>query len=152
MRLDFGPEVQEIVNLTPHDVTIAMWEDNPITLKSEGLARVEEKNEHLHFLHGGLEINRLAYGEVTGLPPSRDACLFLVSRIVMSACQDRADLVAPGDLTRDAQGKITGCNNLVCNVPLLNVPMLDGPTKAREDRAVDAILAMALRPELRPKE
>lgn len=124
MKLDFGPEVQEIVNLTPHEVTIAMWEDNPITLKSEGVARVEEKNKHLHFLRGGLGINQLAYGEVTGLPPSRPACLFLVSRIVMAALPERDDLVAPGDLTRDPQGRIVGCQNLVCNGPLYGVPLL----------------------------
>ncbi len=124
MRLDFGPEVQEIVNLTPHEVTISMWEDNPITIPSEGVARVEEKNKHVHFLSGGLEINQLAYGNVTGLPPCRPACLFLVSRIVMAALPERDDLVAPGDLIRDATGKILGCHNLLCNGPLYGVPIL----------------------------
>jgi hypothetical protein len=40
-----------------------------------------------------------------------DAPLYVVSRVVVDACPDRTDLVAPHDLMR-TQGKVIGCRSL----------------------------------------
>jgi hypothetical protein len=113
--------VTDIVNLTPHEVAICMWEDNPLVLPSEGVARVEELPSHLHFLAGGLEIKRIVYGAITGLAAPRPGVLHVVSRIVLDAATKdpahalRRDLVAPGDANRDAAGRVTSVSNLIAN-------------------------------------
>jgi hypothetical protein len=117
MKLDFGCAVQEIVNLTPHPVVICLMENNPVTIPSEGSARVGEDNPCVHYLPDGLVVRQLAYTSIEGLPPPAPKTLFLVSRIVLQAAliafPERRDLVAPGDLIRDANGAITGMQNLV---------------------------------------
>ena len=52
-------------------------------------------------------------GPVENLPPAEEGVWLLVSVMVFDACPDRTDLLCPGDLVRDDQGRIIGMSNLV---------------------------------------
>lgn len=123
MNLNFG-SIQHIVNLTPHAVTICLMENNAITLPSEGEARVEEDNPCIHYLPDGLVVRQLSYGDIVGLPEPKPKTIYLVSRIVLQAAfisqQERRDLVAPGKLLRDKEGKIVAMEDLVVLTGLLH--------------------------------
>jgi len=54
------------------------------------------------------------FGDVYDLPAPLDGTLYIVSMVVRQAI-GRPDLASPGDLIRDAEGKIIGCRNLVVN-------------------------------------
>jgi hypothetical protein len=54
---------------------------------------------------------RTSYGEVTGLPDPQVGVVFIVSGMVASAAP-REDVMSPGELVRDAQGRIIGCYGL----------------------------------------
>ncbi len=126
----------EIRNLTPHAITIAMREDNPLELASEGVARVEETFEKGYYFAGGLEVQRVNRGKVVGLPDVRAGVLLVVSRVVLDwfhhndnvggdgvTGRGAHDLVAPGKLTRNSEGQIVGCEGLICNT---NLDLIEG--------------------------
>lgn len=59
---------------------------------------------------GGIPLFAPSYGEVEGLPSPQPDTIYIVSGMVLSAAPaDRTDLVAPGDLVRDNDGKPVGC-------------------------------------------
>lgn len=115
-----------LINLTPHTVNLftsldrgSPDSDPPIAIPSTGIARVTELCAPSHpiawdpfndcGMHLSIPLVSKGYGEVTGLPAPTPGTLYIVSAIVQAACPDRADLVAPHDIVRDAAGAITGC-------------------------------------------
>jgi len=112
-----------IKNFTPHTVTLG-----GVTYASQGVARVGSTDEIVGHLYqkcpihtedpqcgcSGLElpIVRQTLGEVDGLPAAEAGTLIIVSRMVAAAQPGRTDLVCPARLTRDAEGRITGCEAL----------------------------------------
>lgn len=58
----------------------------------------------------GINVFKTTYGAVDGLPDPVDGVVYAVSRLVLNACVDRADLVSPGDLLRDDKGVVIGAN------------------------------------------
>lgn len=87
--------MRQILNLTPHVVTITYGRDAG-TYPSAGLARLAS----------------LPLGDVEGLPPPQAGTRYIVSILVAERLPARDDLVVPGDQTRDGEGKITGARSL----------------------------------------
>jgi len=98
------------VNLTPHTIHLPTGPVEPLGVS----ARCEETTVPVGEI-GGVPIVTRHYGEVNNLPPPHQGVYLIVSHMCRVARPDRLDLVSPGDLTRDAAGRITGCTNLVVN-------------------------------------
>lgn len=109
---------ETFVNLTPHEVRI--YESGAsdaallVSVPASGqIARVSTRMELLHPI-GRVPIYRTEFGKVTGLPETpRHGIYYIVSAIVLEHCRgDRDDLLAPGELLRDADGRPVGCIGL----------------------------------------
>lgn len=101
----------QIINLTPHNVTID-WATIP---PSGQIARVSVDYRHtddLDYGGGTLPFCRPVYGDVQGLPDAVPGTVYVVSSLVQNAAKDRDDLVVPADLVRDDHGRVIGCNYL----------------------------------------
>ena len=62
-----------------------------------------------------IPISSSSYGEVVDLPAPQVGVYYIVSRLVMSACPNRQDLLVPNDLVRDEAGRVIGCRSLANN-------------------------------------
>ena len=102
------------VNLTPHAIHIQPDGLPAFTVLPSGtVARcAESKNVVGNF--EGVELVTNKFGDVYDLPVPVDNTIYIVSMVVRQAIE-RPDLASPGDLIRDAEGKIVGCRNLVVN-------------------------------------
>ena len=119
-----GNEMNRLINLTPHAVTIFGTDGVPvISLPPSGqVARVSVTRERVGDIGlgdglGGVPAYRSTYGEVTGLPDAsptagEDTPWLLVSALVRLALPGRRDLVSPGELVRDGAGQPIGCLGL----------------------------------------
>ena len=118
-RCDYGqhPDCQfqtstvnlEIVNLTPHAVTVR-HEDNTETVfpPSGTVARVEATQTEIDHV-GLIPVVRSVFGEPTNLPAQAPLTVYLVSSLVAQAVTARWDVVAPdtgATCVRDATGRI----------------------------------------------
>lgn len=63
----------------------------------------------------GIPITESQFGEVEDLPDQTEGQLLVVSRLVLSACPDRKDLLVPNELARDENGRIIGARSLARN-------------------------------------
>jgi hypothetical protein len=63
----------------------------------------------------GLPLVHRAYGAVENLPHPAPDTLYIVSALVREAVPWRTDVASPGDMLRDAEGRILGCTNLIVN-------------------------------------
>lgn len=98
-----------LINLTPHPVNLP-----GIVLPSEGVARVSVTLSDAGAIDG-IPLVRGVHGQVTDLPEPREGTIFVVSALVRAALPHRSDLASPARLTRDAEGRITGCEALEIN-------------------------------------
>ncbi|RGQ08389.1 hypothetical protein DWZ11_00590 [Megamonas rupellensis] len=97
-----------IINLTPHDVNLLL-EDDVIVFKSEGIARVQQK-EVLDEYFDRVPIYKNKYGKIEGLPEEKDGVYYIVSFVVASALKDkRNDLLIVTKTERNEKGQIIGC-------------------------------------------
>lgn len=109
-----------LINLTSHPLDIGNGWDFA-RLESEGLARVESVMKMRERVliddgrHGPLAIPVLEIeeGDVTGLPDPCDGILYVVSGIVAARVVGRDDVVSPGRVDRDGDGKVTRAKALV---------------------------------------
>lgn len=106
----------KLINLTPHAINIVHDDGTPvINIPPSGqIARCAERFSALPPINvDGVEISFISgfYGEAEGLPDPQPDTLYIVSGLVLSAAQ-RGDLVAPGPLKRDSDGKPIGCVGL----------------------------------------
>ena len=101
-----------ILNLTPHCVNI-VGDDNKIikTFDSVGVARCSQQTVTVGNING-IPLTTTSFGDVVDLPDPVADTFFIVSRLVMSACPDRDDLLVPNDLVRDDNGNIIGARSL----------------------------------------
>jgi hypothetical protein len=99
-----------IINLTPHKISIFKGDILVRTFESEGVARATQTSAIVDSIDG-IDVCRNVYGEVTGLPEQQPNTLYIVSKIVMDACPDRNDLLIPNDSVRDENGQIVGCRS-----------------------------------------
>jgi len=106
--------MNNIINLTPHTLNIHSQGEVLEIAASGAVARVAAeyiKEENSDY---GVDLFNCVYGEVQGLPPYRPASntLYVVSGLVKSAVPNRHDVVSPGELIRDENGKPIGCRGL----------------------------------------
>lgn len=97
---------KNVVNLTPHPVTIG-----DRTIESSGIVRVEEEKKFTGYIDG-IPVYETKYLDCQNLPSEQDDTIYIVSIIVVQACPSRTDLYTPGDLLRDAKGRIIGCKGI----------------------------------------
>jgi hypothetical protein len=110
-----------LTNLTPH--AIHLHNAGHIeTLPSVGVARVTETRAPVGAVDG-LPLEVASHGAVEGLPEPREGVLLIVSAMVRSALPDRTDLASPGEVVRDAAGKVVGCRTLTVNRPAPRSPL-----------------------------
>jgi hypothetical protein len=102
------------VNLTPHVINIIVDNNNSISIPPSGIvARVSVTYTPVRYIDG-ISIQRSSYGEVTDLPNPQKDTIFIVSNMVLSAIAHtgRTDVLAPGELVRDVDGRAIGCRGL----------------------------------------
>lgn len=98
----------KFVNLTPHAITLVG--DFPRIEPSGSVARLTESVEERPSI-AGIPARAKVFGEIQGLPDPEDGTYYIVSALVAQVAwaQGRTDVVAPGDLVRDALGNVVGC-------------------------------------------
>ena len=109
-----------IINLTPHAVNIVGDNDSiAITIPASGnVARCSQTIDIVGSVtldSVAIPISASSYGEVVDLPAPQDNTYYIVSRLVMSACPARQDLLVPNDLVRNDAGQVIGCRSLANN-------------------------------------
>ena len=101
-----------LINLTPHAINIVSSTGNPVvTLQSEGLVRCTQEDIPTGTI-AGITITSTSYGQVEGLPSPAPNTYYIVSRLVLTACPDRTDLLVPNQVVRNEHGQIVGCQSL----------------------------------------
>jgi hypothetical protein len=100
------------VNATPHPVSVLRKDGTILDLAPSGVCPRREERVVLSHVLEGVEIFKKEYGEVSDLPEEDGETIYIVSRLILDACQDRGDLLSPGTLIRDAQGRVIGCKGL----------------------------------------
>ena len=103
--------MKTILNMTPHWVN-SVGDDNKIikTFDSVGVARGSQQTVVIGDING-IPLTTTSFGDVVDLPAPQDGVFFIVSRLVLSACPDRNDLLVPNDLVRDDNGNIIGAKS-----------------------------------------
>ncbi len=102
----------DIINLTVHDITIIKNEKTEIIPPSGVVARCETQ-EVLIGKVNGVDVYKINYGNVTGLPPANKNTVYVTSALVAQAVkQIRNDVLIPNDFVRDKKGVIIGCKSL----------------------------------------
>ena len=100
-----------LLNATPHDLNIVQIDGRVLTLKASGICPRCSSNEVVDRAIGLIQVTRQTLGHVEGLPGTAPGLYYIVSRLVASA-SGRDDLLVPGSLIRDDQGKVIGCKGL----------------------------------------
>lgn len=100
-----------IINLTPHAVTLC-----GVTIQPSGIvARVAVttvKDSEIILNGVSIPVNRVEYGAVENLPAPKQGTIYIVSGLVAGRCKGRDDVFYPGNLVRDNEGKVIGCDSL----------------------------------------
>lgn len=97
-----------ILNFTPHALNVVGLDGNVTTFSSVGVARVATSSVSKDPING-FGVVATTFSDVTGLPDPQDGIYCVVSRLVLSACPGRTDLLCPGELIRDVDGNVVGC-------------------------------------------
>ena len=98
------------INLTPHTLNVHANGDVVSIAPSGEVARVATVSTDADPV-GGIPTVTTAFGEVTGLPEAKEDVFLIVSGMVASAAP-RTDVLSPGDLVRDENGRPIGCRGL----------------------------------------
>jgi len=118
----------ELINLTPHDITILAYlpdgaglghddilriacgkKYREITrIPSSGVARLKTEIERVGHVQG-VPLTRTTFGEPECLPEPQEGRYYNVSAVVKYNCPDRDDLVVPAEVVRNGSGQIIGC-------------------------------------------
>ena len=101
----------QFINLTPHTINIHSNGNVTNVTPSGSIARVSTNYQHSTTV-SGINIYNCVYGDVHGLPDSQNNTIYIVSSVVKSAVPNRMDVMSPGELIRDNDGKPIGCNGL----------------------------------------
>lgn len=105
-----------IKNCTPHPINLLDSDGNQVlTLpKGEIIPRLSTNTKEVDVIEG-VTITETIFGDVQDLPDAQDGVLLIVSRLVLTACPNRTDLVVPNELVRNDEGQIIGCKSLARN-------------------------------------
>ena len=107
-------EIKNIVNLTPHAITIVNAETMEVQMvipPSGAVARVSSSTEQIGMI-AGIPLTETVYGKVEGLPEWKEDTICIVSSLVAQRCKNRGDVFIPNESVRDDQGRIIGCKSL----------------------------------------
>ena len=100
-----------LVNCTPHPLNIVQRDGSILTINPCGIVPRCSSTEVVNGAIGLIDITKQTLGAVEGLPEEIPGVHLIVSRLVASA-SGRQDLLVPGALLRDDQGKVIGCKGL----------------------------------------
>ena len=100
--------MKNVLNFTPHALNVVDLDGNVTTFPSVGVARVATSSVSRNPING-FGVVATTFSDVTGLPDPVSGTYFVVSRLVLSACPGRTDLLCPGELIRDVDGNVIGC-------------------------------------------
>ena len=107
------------VNLTPHALNVKCLDGSTLVLppSKDGAARViYDRLPPEQVSIAGHEIAVAVAGsprEIIGLPEPEEGVVYIVAKAVADAAPtSRGDLMSPGRLLRDAEGKVIGCDGL----------------------------------------
>jgi len=101
-----------IINCTPHPVNVYRKDGTIMSLpKGEIVPRLDAVEHPINEVEG-VEIFTTDFGFTSNLPEEVEGTYYIVSRMVLDANPDRADLLAPGPAIRDDKGNIIGCKGL----------------------------------------
>ena len=103
----------QIVNLTPHCVSIIRDGFETIDLQSVGNIRLSQSTENVGML-GNIPLSKTTFGS-TDLPEDNPQKILIVSALVCRAFPLRKDLYIPNEIIRDKNGGIIGCKSLAQN-------------------------------------
>lgn len=120
-----------LINLTPHDLVVKTqelliddslrpggWEETissfDLVIPKSGLVtRIVEKSEiSTRFLSYVLKTKAIRFSGLKDMPDPKPNTIFVTSRIVGEKIKDRKDVFFPGELIRDENGNIIGCEGL----------------------------------------
>lgn len=102
----------KLVNLTPHALHVKGVSGEITTIEPCGLvARVATSQLKVGEING-IAIYETQFGEVVELPKPQENTFYIVSKITQTAAKGRTDLLSPGNLLRDEDGVIVGCEGL----------------------------------------
>jgi hypothetical protein len=102
----------KFINLTPHTLNVHCVDGSVMELAPSGqVARVRQVSAPSVSLHG-VQFYKTTYSDVEGLPDPVDGQVYIVSGMVEATLPGRPDVVAPGDLRRDGEGRPIGCEGL----------------------------------------
>lgn len=105
-----------IVNLTPHEIAL-VGSDGVIAIR---IPKPSAETAIPRIATNRLEADRAGkvgvfittYGKAEELPPPQAGVYLIVSGLLASALPERTDLLAPGELVRDADGKPVGAKGV----------------------------------------
>lgn len=107
------------VNLTPHALNVRTLDGSTSVLppSPDGVARVVyDRLPPEQATLNGHEVQIAVAGsprEIIGLPDPEPHTIYIVAKAVADAAPaSRGDLMSPGRLLRDAEGKVIGCDGL----------------------------------------
>lgn len=105
-------EKVNLINLTPHALNVTTKNNEVVTIPADGrVARVATTQKEVDTLND-ISIYQTKYNDVIDLPEPAENTFYIVSKITQDACKNRDDLLSPGNLIRDKEGNITGCEGL----------------------------------------
>jgi hypothetical protein len=116
----YGPgRGKEVINLTPHAITIKAGGASQTIAPSGSIARVKMRTTPQRALVTLVVIAPVVFnepGEIQGLPGPEKGKVYLVSSLVLAACKGRKDVYAPDTgptCIRDEKGHIKAVTQLV---------------------------------------
>ena len=104
---------QNIINMTPHPVTVVDADGNVITTfpKGDSMIRLSVSTVDAGSV-GNVKLTKTVFGEPVGLPNFSEGTFYIVSQLVKNALPSRTDLLVPAEVVRDSNGNILGCKSL----------------------------------------
>lgn len=111
--------MREIINMTPHAVTLYKEDGTTVTFTPSGtVPRVKQIN--MPSVLDDVPCNVATFGQVEQLPEFSGDSLKIVSTLVRNACPTRYDLISPdtspASVVRDENGNILGVKGFLSNV------------------------------------
>ena len=98
-------------NFTPQTLNVKNIEGEMVQLPSEGNAKACSKKTRIVTIEGFAVVAN-EYEGIEGLPEPEDGVFYIVPRMVILALPKRSDLLCPGELIRDKNGIVVGCEGL----------------------------------------
>jgi len=111
-----GNKKFQLINLTPHDITI-IYNDERIRVSASGIIlRIPTIREKVGEI-SNVPLYRVQYLLPEQLPPKRENTYYIVSSVVLLVLKaygvERDDFVAPNDYIRDQDGRVIGARSFI---------------------------------------